>query len=58
MASALLTPDHIADYRRKGYAVVRGVFSPAEIARIGEAVEQVYREGVAHGRSFRHGNLL
>lgn len=45
-------------YRRDGYAVVRGLFGKGDIARIGEAVEQVRQEGVAHGRSFRHGNLF
>ena len=50
--------DYVAEYRDKGYAIVRGVFAPAEIARIGAAMDQVYAEGVAHGRSFRHGNLF
>ncbi|MES2095184.1 MAG: phytanoyl-CoA dioxygenase family protein [Pseudomonadota bacterium] len=50
--------DHVAEYRKQGYAIVRGVFSPNEIATIGAAVDQVYAEGIAHGRSFRHGNLF
>jgi len=50
--------DYLEVYRRKGYAVVRGVFDPAEVAEIGAAMDQVYAEGVAHGRSFRHGNLF
>lgn len=50
--------DYVADYRRDGYAVIRGVFSTDEIEEIGDAAEQVYREGVRHGRSFRHGNLF
>jgi len=45
-------------YRREGYAIVRGLFSPEEIAGIGAAFDQVHAEGVAHGRSFRHGNLF
>jgi ectoine hydroxylase-related dioxygenase (phytanoyl-CoA dioxygenase family) len=45
-------------YDRDGYAVVRGFFSPDEIARLSTAIEEVYDEGVAHGRSFRHGNLF
>jgi len=49
---------YIADYHRDGYAIVRGLFSPAEIAGIGEAIDQIHAEGVAHGRSFRHGNLF
>ncbi|QNA83293.1 phytanoyl-CoA dioxygenase family protein [Sphingomonas sp. So64.6b] len=45
-------------YQRDGYAIVRGVFSSAEIEMIGAAIDQVHAEGVAHGRSFRHGNLF
>lgn len=43
--------DHVAAYLDQGYAIVRGVFSPTEIAAIGAAVDQVHEEGVAHGRS-------
>ena len=50
--------DHIATYSRDGYAVIRGLFSQKEVAAIGAAADQLYTEGVAHGRSFRHGNLL
>lgn len=49
---------YVADYARDGYAIIRNLFSPAEIAAIGAAVDQVHDEGVAHGRSFRHGNLF
>ena len=49
---------YVADYAREGYAIVRKLFSPAEIAAIGAAVDQIHAEGVAHGRSFRHGNLF
>lgn len=45
-------------FARDGYAIVRGVFSPAEIAEIGAATDQLHAEGVVHGRSFRHGNLF
>ncbi|MES2056468.1 MAG: phytanoyl-CoA dioxygenase family protein [Pseudomonadota bacterium] len=50
--------DDIAAYHRDGYAIVRGVFTSAEIETIGAAVDQVHAEGVRHGRSFRHGNLF
>ena len=50
--------DHIAHYWREGYAVVRGLFSPGEVSEIAKAVDQIYAEGVAHGRSFRHANLF
>jgi hypothetical protein len=47
-------PEH---YREEGYAVVRGLFSPSEIAEIAAATDQLYAEGLHHGGSFRHGNL-
>jgi ectoine hydroxylase-related dioxygenase (phytanoyl-CoA dioxygenase family) len=50
--------DYLADYAREGFAVVRGLFSAAEVELIAAAAEQVHAEGVAHGRSFRHGNLF
>lgn len=50
--------DYVGGYRDTGYAIVRNVFAPDEIARIGAAMDAVYAEGVAHGRSFRHGNLF
>lgn len=53
-----LSSGYVDDYERDGYAVVRNVFSPEEIAAIGAAIDQVHEEGVAHGRSFRHGNLF
>ena len=49
--------DLVAHYRAQGYAIVRGFFSPAEIAEIGAAIDAVEAEAAAHGRSFRHGNL-
>lgn len=48
-------PEH---YWSEGYAIVRGLFSRAEVAEIAAATDQLYAEGVAHGRSFRHGNLF
>ena len=59
----LRTADRIADesdpehYWQQGYAIVRGLFSPDEIAEIAAATDQLYSEGLTHGRSFRHGNL-
>lgn len=48
----------VAEYRERGYAIVRGVFSSDEVAVIGTAMDAVYAKGVAYGRSFRHGNLF
>ena len=50
--------DYVAHYRREGYAVVRGLFAPDEIAAIAAAVEEVHDEALGHGRCFRHGNLF
>jgi ectoine hydroxylase-related dioxygenase (phytanoyl-CoA dioxygenase family) len=49
---------HVEHYRRSGYAVVRGFFTPEEVEAVGAAADEVYEEGVRHGRSFRHGNLF
>ena len=49
---------YTSDYMRDGYVVIRWLFSPAEIAEIAAAADQVHDEGVRHGRSFRHGNLF
>jgi ectoine hydroxylase-related dioxygenase (phytanoyl-CoA dioxygenase family) len=48
----------LTNYWRDGYAIVRGFFSRIEIAEIAAAIDQLYAEGTAHGRCFRHGNLF
>ena len=48
----------LTQYWRDGYAIVRGFFEQAELAEISSALDQLYAEGVAHGRCFRHGNLF
>lgn len=47
-----------AAWQRDGYAIVRGFFAPGEVAEIGADIDRVHDEGVAHGRSFRYGNLF
>lgn len=47
-----------SDYERDGYAVVRGLFSPGEVAALAEDFDRVLAHGLARGRSWRHGNLL
>lgn len=49
---------HVADYWRDGYAIIRGLFDRQEVAKIAAATDQLYAEGVAHGRCFRHSNLF
>jgi hypothetical protein len=50
--------DYVARYRRDGYAILRGVFSPDEVRSIAAAADEIHSEAVRHGRSFRHGNLF
>ena len=48
----------LAHYWRDGFSVVRGFFSSDEVAEIAEATEELYAQGLKHGRCFRHGNLF
>jgi len=58
----LIDPATLAEalrgYRAQGYAVLRGVIGAAEIAAIAAAFDRHWAAGMAHRRSFRHGNLL
>ena len=56
-AVALNEPGHVTQFHRDGYAVVRGLFTPAEVAEMAGAFDREYAAGLAHGRTFRHGNL-
>ncbi len=47
-----------AQYRAEGYAVLRGVFGADEVATLAAAFDRQWQEGMAHGASFRHGNLF
>jgi ectoine hydroxylase-related dioxygenase (phytanoyl-CoA dioxygenase family) len=49
--------DPVAEYHEQGYTVIRGLFSAAEMTEIAAACDEVYADGVAKGRSWRHGNL-
>ena len=48
----------LQDYRAQGFAVLRGFFALAEVAAMAAAFDRHWREGMAHPKSFRHGNLL
>ncbi|UZK65946.1 phytanoyl-CoA dioxygenase family protein [Sphingomonas sp. M1-B02] len=50
--------DYPTAYQRDGYAILPRFFGPDEVAAIAAAMDQIHAEGVAHGRSFRHGNLF
>ena len=49
---------HVEHFQRFGYAIVRGVFDSGEVAEMAQAFDRVYAEGLALGRSFRHGNTF
>lgn len=50
--------DAIRCYREEGYAIMRGVFSPTEVARIAQSFDRHWQIGMAHHASWRHGNLF
>jgi ectoine hydroxylase-related dioxygenase (phytanoyl-CoA dioxygenase family) len=58
LSSATCGEDHIADYHRDGFAIVRGVFNSAEMAWLAEAFDRQYAAGLTHPGDFRHGNLM
>ena len=47
-----------AQYRAEGYAVLRGVFAPDEVAALAAAFDRQWQVGMSHRASFRHGNLF
>jgi ectoine hydroxylase-related dioxygenase (phytanoyl-CoA dioxygenase family) len=47
----------LASYDANGYAVLRGVFAPTEIAELAASFDWHWARGLALGASFRHGNL-
>ena len=49
--------DLVEQYRTEGYAVIRRLIAPSEVAEIAAACNAAHAEGIAHQRSFRHGNL-
>jgi len=48
----------LTHYWRNGYAIVRGFLDSEEVVEVAGALDQLYAEGAAHGRCFRHGNLF
>ncbi len=49
---------YVEQYREKGYAIVRGVFDPGDVAALAAAFDRVYAEGLTHHASYRDGNVL
>lgn len=50
--------DYLDRFREQGYAVVRGVFQPHEVAELAAAFDRLYQQGLEHGASYRHQNTL
>lgn len=50
--------DHVTAFRERGYAVVRGVFGPEEVAEMAQAFDEIYATAIAGGRSWRHRNTF
>lgn len=49
---------YLADFRRDGLAVVRGVFSPDEVAEMAAAFDAIYQRGLAYRQDWRHQNTM
>jgi ectoine hydroxylase-related dioxygenase (phytanoyl-CoA dioxygenase family) len=49
---------YIEHYAEHGYAIVRGVFAPPEVAEMAAAFDRLYAQGLTYPRSFRHQNVL
>ena len=58
MDATASVPPHVRDFRRNGYAVVRRVFDPPDLAELAAAFDRIWREGLSHPKSFRHGNVF
>src|SRR5215813_4695595 len=53
-----MAPDHVIHYQRQGYAVVKGVFAPDQVAELAAAFDRLHAQALQHPKSYRHGNLL
>ena len=51
------TADHVTQFRGQGYAVVRGVFSPEEVAGMADAFDRIHARALAGGKSWRDRNV-
>jgi ectoine hydroxylase-related dioxygenase (phytanoyl-CoA dioxygenase family) len=49
--------DLVEEYQKSGFAVIRRLISPAEVAELAAACDEVHAEALAHAQSYRHGNL-
>jgi ectoine hydroxylase-related dioxygenase (phytanoyl-CoA dioxygenase family) len=49
---------YLEHYQEHGYAVVKRVFAPHEVAELAAAFDRLYALGLTYPRSFRHQNVL
>ncbi len=49
---------YVRNFHGQGFAVVRGVFAPDEVAAMADAFDRVHDRGMAYPSSFRDGNVL
>lgn len=56
--AAVAAPDFVSAFKRQGFAVVRGVFSPREIDELARGFDRIWTAGIAHRKSYRHGNVF
>ena len=53
-----MNPKYVVDYLKKGYAIIREVFTIQEINEISVAIDLIKSEGLKYESSFRHQNLV
>jgi ectoine hydroxylase-related dioxygenase (phytanoyl-CoA dioxygenase family) len=58
MTASPITGDHLAQFRAEGYAVLRGVFAPDEVAEMAAAFDRLHARALAGGRSWRDRNTF
>ena len=52
-----ISSDYVGHFRERGYAVLRSVFSPEEMAELAAETDRIYAEAMTHHASWRHSNL-
>ena len=56
--SPRLKHSYLDHYEEFGYAVVKGVFGPAEVRDISDAFDRIYARAISHPKSLRHQNVF
>lgn len=57
MSGSSVSEDHATQFWRDGYAVVRRVFAPQEVAAMAAAFDRIHDKAMAGGRSWRDRNV-